>query len=104
MSLSIASTTLRSDPYLAAERPAARKMLLYDRVHSAEQFDRYRKLFPQTAWEPISALEDVAEEKRQLDHQLRLHHYLHSWLLCHLPLSAALLLLGFIHAVVALHY
>ena len=91
-------------PYLEAERSTATKLVLYDRNRSAQQFDNYRKLFPKSAWEPITALEEVIEEKRQLDHQVRLHHLLHSWLLCHLPLSAALLLLGFIHAVVALHY
>ena len=91
-------------PYLEADRSLASKLVLYNRNRSSQQFDNYRKLFPKTAWEPISALEEVIEEKRQLDHQVRLHHLLHSWLLCHLPLSAALLLLGFIHAVVALHY
>ncbi len=91
-------------PYLDAERPLATRLALYDRNRSAQQFDNYRKLFPKSAWEPITALEEVVEEKRQLDHQVRLHHLLHSWLLCHLPLSAALLLLGFVHAIVALHY
>ncbi len=91
-------------PYLAAPRARARKHPLANRTRSAQEFDNYRKLFPQSAWEPITALEEVVEEKRQLDYQLHLHHLLHSWLLCHLPLSAALLLLGFIHAVVALHY
>jgi hypothetical protein len=91
-------------PYLVADRSSSRTMLLYDRTRSTQQFENYRKLFPQPAWEPIAAIEDVAEEKRQLDHQVRLHRILHSWLLVHLPLSAALLLLGFIHAVVALHY
>ncbi len=91
-------------PYLVAPRAQARRHPLANRTRSAQEFDNYRKLFPQPAWEPITALEEVVEEKRQLDHQLHLHHLLHSWLLCHLPLSAALLLLGFIHAVVALHY
>ena len=95
-------TEVRS--YLQSERPLARRLALYDRNRSAQEFDNYRKLFPKTAWEPITALEEVVEEKRQLDQQVHLHHLLHSWLLCHLPLSAALLLLGFIHAVVALHY
>ncbi len=91
-------------PYLQAERPLATRMAMYDRTRAAEEFDNYRKLFPQKAWEPITAIQDIAEEKRQLDHQLRLHHFLHGWLLMHLPLSAALLLLGFIHAFVALRY
>jgi hypothetical protein len=91
-------------PYLQAECPLASRMTMHDRVRAAEEFDNYRKLFPQKAWEPITAIQDITEEKRQLDHQLQLHHFLHGWLLIHLPLSAALLLLGFIHAFVALRY
>jgi hypothetical protein len=91
-------------PYLVAERKAAIKMALYDRTVAKQEFENYRLLFPQAAWPPIAALEDVCEEKRQLDHQIRLHHWLHSWLLIHLPLSAALLLLACIHAVVALRF
>jgi hypothetical protein len=36
--------------------------------------------------------------------QERLHHWLHGWLLVHIPLSLALIGLGFVHAVVALRY
>jgi len=91
-------------PYLLADRKAARGMELYDRTEAHREFENYITLFPQAAWPPITALEDVCEEKRQLDHQIRLHHWLHSWLLVHLPVSAALLLLACIHAVVALRY
>jgi hypothetical protein len=91
-------------PYLTAERRTAVKMALYDRNRARQEFDNYRTLFPQAAWAPIAALEDVCEEKRQLDDQVRLHHWLHGWLLVHLPLSAALLLLAFVHALIALRY
>jgi hypothetical protein len=91
-------------PYLKAERKPAQSMLLAHPTEAARAFEDYRKLFPSTAWGPISALEDICSEKRQLDHQIRLHHWLHGWLLVHLPLSAALILLGFIHAFVALRY
>jgi hypothetical protein len=91
-------------PYLQAERKPAQSMLLAHPSEAARAFEDYRKLFPSTAWPPISALEDICSEKRQLDHQIRLHHWLHGWLLVHLPLSAALILLGFIHAFVALRY
>jgi hypothetical protein len=33
-----------------------------------------------------------------------MHHFLHGWLLVHIPLSYALLALGAIHAVFALRY
>jgi hypothetical protein len=92
------------EPYLKAERGPALKMPLYDRNRAHQEFENYRALFPQAAWAPIAALEDVCEEKRQLDDQIRLHHWLHSWLLVHLPLSTALLLLAFVHALIALRY
>jgi hypothetical protein len=91
-------------PYLLAERKEAERMPLYDRTTARSEFEKYLTLFPQAAWPPITALEDVCEEKRQLDHQIRLHHWLHSWLLIHLPVSAALLLLACIHAIVALRF
>ena len=40
----------------------------------------------------------------QLAEQERLHHFLHGWLMLHVPLSLALLLLGCIHAFMALRY
>jgi hypothetical protein len=33
-----------------------------------------------------------------------MHHVLHGWLLVHVPLSYATLLLGAVHAVIALRY
>jgi hypothetical protein len=90
--------------FLTADRGEARKMNLHDRKTSGQEFENYRRLLPPQAWESITAIEDVCEEKRQLDEQVRLHRWLHSWLLVHLPLSAALLLLACIHAVVAMRY
>ena len=92
------------EPYLQAERKEAARLTLYDRTTSREDFENYRRLFPEVAWQPISAIEDVCEEKRQLDHQVRLHRWLHSWLLIHLPLSLALILLACIHSVIAVRY
>jgi hypothetical protein len=89
-------------PYLAAE--GGRKSRLGDREQAREQFDNFRRDFPPPAWEPISAIEEICDEKRQLDHQARLHRLLHGWLLVHLPFSAALILLAIIHAIGALRY
>lgn len=93
------ATEVRS--YLSQE---GGKSGLRNRAWSAERFDALRASLPSAAWRSISAIEEICEEKRQLDHQARLHRVLHGWLLCHLPLSAALLLLGFIHAIGALRY
>ena len=89
-------------PYLAEE--GARRNLLSNRERAREQFENFRREFPPPAWEPISAIEEICEEKRQLDRQARLHRLLHGWLLVHLPFSAALILLAIIHAIGALRY
>jgi hypothetical protein len=61
------------------------------------------KLAP-AAHEALAALEGLCAQRRQLDLQARLHFWLHSWLWVHLPLSAALVLLMFVHIWAALKY
>jgi hypothetical protein len=89
-------------PYLSEEQ--ARNNSLSNRERAHEEFENMRRRFPIPAWEPISAIEEICEEKRQLDHQARLHRLLHAWLLVHLPFSFALLLLAIIHAIGALRF
>lgn len=67
-------------------------------------FQQLRVLLPANLHSNIDDLENVCEEKRQLDAQRRLHKILHGWLLVHIPLSYALLLLGAWHAVAALRF
>ena len=52
----------------------------------------------------IDHLESVCALRRQFDLQIRLHHWLHGWLLIHVPLSVALGVLLAIHVPVALMY
>ena len=54
--------------------------------------------------EQLALLETFCDERRQFAQQERLHHWLHAWLLLHVPLSVLLLFLGVAHAVVALYY
>jgi len=89
-------------PFLSGEQ--ARGTQLGNREWSSAQFDKFRREFPEPAWAPITAIEEICEEKRQLDHQDRLHRFLHAWLLVHLPVSAALILLSIVHAIGALRY
>jgi hypothetical protein len=67
-------------------------------------FQQLRVLFPESAHASIDDLENICEEKRQLDQQRNLHRILHGWLLVHVPLSYALLILGAWHAVAALRF
>lgn len=52
----------------------------------------------------LDDLESICEENRQLNRQRRLYHFLHAWLLVHVPLSIVLLILGGAHAIMALRY
>jgi len=61
-------------------------------------------LLPPNLHSSVDDLENICEEKRELDQQTLYHRILHGWLLVHIPFSYAVLLLGAIHAVVALRY
>ena len=52
----------------------------------------------------VKHLTNWCHERRQLDRQRMLHHWLHLWLAIHLPLSLALLVLVVWHAIVATKY
>jgi hypothetical protein len=69
-----------------------------------EMFQPLRTALPATFHEVLDALEDICEEQRQLNRQIRLYHWLHGWLLVHVPLSVTLLVLGGVHAVMAMRY
>lgn len=67
-------------------------------------FESIRRATPIVFHPALDDLESICEEERQLSRQRRLYHWLHAWLLVHVPLSIALLVLGGIHAVMALRY
>src|SRR6266851_856564 len=89
-------------PFL--ERPKQHSQPLADAAKSSSKFAGLHTLLPAAAHATLSDLEDICDEARQLTRQERLHHWLHGWLLLHIPLSLALILLGAIHAVMALRY
>jgi hypothetical protein len=67
-------------------------------------FEHVRKLLQPASHASLDNLRELVEQRRQLKLQLRLHHALHGWLLVHVPLSWALLLLAAVHAVMAVRY
>jgi len=89
-------------PFLV--RPKQRGSRLGDADKAQGVFSGLRTLMPQTAQATLQDLEDICDEARQLVRQEQLHHLLHGWLLVHIPLSLALILLGAVHAVMALRY
>jgi hypothetical protein len=89
-------------PFLA--NPNARGHGLGDAAEARNAFAQLRTLIPPALHTTLEDLESICEEERQLSRQARLHVWLHGWLLLHIPLSLALILLGAIHAVMALRY
>jgi hypothetical protein len=89
-------------PFL--ENPKQRGQRLGDAAKAASAFAGLRTLLPAAGHTALGDLADICDEARQLRRQERLHQWLHDWLLLHIPLSLALILLGAIHAVMALRY
>jgi len=77
---------------------------LADDTRAQGAFSKLRMLVPAAAHPVIANLESLCDEERQLTRQARLHRLLHTWLLVHIPLSLALLLLSVFHVVIALRY
>ena len=89
-------------PFL--EQSGAKGCAISDRTNSVAMFANLRTLLPDEIHPVIADLESICEEKRELDQQVVLHRILHGWLFIHAPLSLALLVMGAIHAVIALRY
>lgn len=92
----------RIRPYLA--NPDAPHLEMGDSRRSAEIFESLRRVLAAPVHGVLDDLENLCEEERQLSRQIRIYRWLHSWLLVHVPLSIALLVLGGVHAVMALRY
>lgn len=89
-------------PFLA--QAGSRGLALGDRERSRSMFQQLRLMLPANLHSATDDLENICEEKRELDQQTRYHRILHGWLLVHIPFSYAVLLLGAIHAVTALRF
>lgn len=89
-------------PYLGSD--GARGSILADDREAKALFAQLRTVTPEILHEVFNDLENICQEKRDLDKQSRYHRILHGWLLVHVPLSAALIVLGLVHAIVALRY
>ena len=89
-------------PYLAPEKTPDTR--LATPAVAAALFRHLGTLAPSALHETLQELEAICDERRQLAEQKRLHHWLHGWLLVHVPLSMALLLLAVVHAVISIRY
>jgi hypothetical protein len=86
------------------EHPKTRGQRLADADKTSTAFAGLRTLLPVSAHATLDDLQEICVETRQLVRQERIHRWLHGWLLVHIPLSLALILLGAVHAFKALRY
>lgn len=73
-------------------------------VQVREELATLRERVPLAAKESLLDLGQIIRQRVDLERQRRLHHFLHGWLLVHVPLSYAMFILGIVHAVLALRY
>ncbi|HVF70912.1 MAG TPA: hypothetical protein VM940_04825 [Chthoniobacterales bacterium] len=89
-------------PYL--EAGGGDRMRLNNRRFAEDTF-RFAKLRVAEGYRSrVDEIEAWCDERRMLDLQVRLHHWLHGWLFVHVPFSFLLLLLTIWHAFVTLFY
>ena len=86
------------------EVPARHGQRLSEEENAKSAFAALQTLLPAAAQDTLKELEEICDEARQLLRQERLHRWLHRWLLVHVPLSLALILLSAVHVVMALRY
>jgi hypothetical protein len=90
-------------PFLAGNIGSSATLL--DPARTSERFAQFMTLPELSDQRPgLTELEALCEQRRQIAVQERLHHWLHGWLLVHVPLSIALLILGLVHIVMAIYY
>jgi len=91
-------------PFLTDRPISVSRQLFGARESVGAYFGHLRTIMPVAAHPLLRDLEEMCEERRQLMVQKRLHLLLHTWLLVHVPLSFALLVLTAVHAVLSLRY
>jgi hypothetical protein len=87
-------------PYLSAERGGRMRL---GKPRFSEDTFRFVKLRVTEGYrDRVEEMQGWCDERRMLDLQIKLHHWLHAWLFVHAPISFLLLMLVFWHAFVTL--
>ncbi len=87
-------------PFLSNGRSPQHR--LEDDIAARRVFAQLRSDLPAELHDSLQELEDLCDERRQFNTQLRLHRWLHWWLIVHIPPSIALLVLFVAHVIVSL--
>ena len=85
-------------PYLEAARLRATRMRLGDKKAGDDLFRVLRLNVSGNFRGKLDELQGWCDDRRLMDLQTKLHHWLHGWLLLHVPVSFALLVFTFWHA------
>jgi hypothetical protein len=89
-------------PYLQARR--GERFRLGNARFSNDTFRFVKLRVAETYRRRVEEIQGWCDERRMLDLQTRLHHWLHGWLFIHVPFSLLLLMLTIWHAYVTLFY
>ena len=89
-------------PYLRASR--GERFRLGKARFSDDTFRFVKLSVAETYRSRVEEIQAWCDERRMLDLQTRLHHWLYAWLFLHVPFSFLLLILTFWHAYVTLFY
>jgi hypothetical protein len=89
-------------PYLSARR--GDRLRLGNSRYSEDFFRLIKLRVAETYRARIEEIQAWCEERRMLDLQLKMQHWLHGWLFVHVPISFLLILLTAWHAYVTLFY
>jgi hypothetical protein len=89
-------------PYLQARR--GNRFRLNDTSYSDDTFRFVKLRVADTYRGRVEEIQAWCDQRRMLDLQVRLHHWLHSWLFVHVPFSFLLIMLTAWHAYVTLFY
>jgi hypothetical protein len=89
-------------PYLRASR--GERFRLGKARFSDDTFRFVKLSVAETYRSRVEEIQAWCDERRMLDLQTRLHHWLYAWLFIHVPFSFLLLILTFWHAYVTLFY
>jgi hypothetical protein len=91
-------------PFLTDTPAAYFRKLFGSAERVTAYFGHLNIIMPVASHGVLADLQEICEERRQLLVERRLHFWLHGWLLLHVPLSFAFLVLTAVHAVLSLRY
>ena len=89
-------------PYLRSTRPARSGLAKAQFSDDAFRFIKLHVSVPYRGL--VEEIQTWCDERRMLDLQTKLHHWLHTWLFVHVPISFILIILTGWHAFVTLFY